>query len=222
MFARALPIISGVFLGFLILACNGRNHYPENPSTSSSIRELPDTLYVSTGDYSRRPSEYDSLPDSLVRLYGLQAHKSTSYSSLNLEDVLYYAYAEEPYYFNDSTWGKLILFKPELNNYYTLQLYLINDKGKIKDAIELAYRFSDAGVNSDGQSLLINQGREKIIYTKLYWYYIIDTDGLVVLDTIVGHQIRQGRKYALPVSEEKRKELRQLFRRYTRAFTNKF
>ena len=209
---RVVPIISGVFLVFFILACNGRNHYPENPPTSSSIRELPDTLYVSTWSYSR--PEYDSLPDSLVRLYGHQAHKSMSYSSLDLEDVLYYAYATEPYYLGDSTWGKLIRFKPELNDYYTLQLYLINDKGKIKDAIELAYYFSDAGTDASGKSMLINQGREKIIYSKLYWYYIIDTDGLVVLDTIVGYQIRQGRKHALPVSEEKRKELRQLFEQY--------
>ena len=213
MFARALPIISGVFLVFFILACNGRNHYPENPPTSSSIRELPDTLYVSTWSYSR--PEYDSLPDSLVRLYGHQAHdiqNDTAEDLINNYSAPYFAYAAEPYYLGDSTWGKLIFFRPERNDYYSSQFYLINDEGTIKDVIELAYAFFDAGVDGDGRSLLINQGREKIIYSKLYWYHV--GDGVVSLDTIVAYRIQQGRRYALPVSEEKRKELRQLFEQY--------
>ena len=225
MFARALPIISGVFLVFFILACNGRNQYPENPPASSSIRELPDTSYLFVTDFNNRSkyfSEYDSLPDSLVRLYTRRTHNSRKNTPSNLNNYgsSYHAYSAEPYYLGDSTWGKLILFKPESHGFSSLQMYLTNNKGIIKDVIEPAYIFSDAGINGSGESMLISQGQEKIIYSKLYWERAIQK--FAELDTIVGYQIRQGRKYALPVSEEKRKELRQLFRRYTRAFTNKF
>ena len=212
MCTKVVPNISrALVIGLFVLACDSER--PKNNPTSSSVRELPDTSYIAAGSRLIKQSEYDSLSDSLMDVYARQIHKSTKYSSLDLKAIPYSAYATPPYDLGDSTWGNLILFRPKRNEYYTSQLYLTDGRGIVKDAIELAYYFSNDGVDGIGESLLINQGGKKIVYNKRYWKYPVDG---VELDTIVGYEIRQGRKHTLLIPEEERKKLRQLFRQYNK------
>lgn len=211
MCTKIILLTGSLLCAFLLGACN----YPlsEKPQPASG-KTLPDTLRL--GDFRYRLDNlqrYDLLSDSLSAYYKSRAGEGAM-GGMNAE-INYTLYAEQAYFLEENSWGRLVLFKPEYNAYCSLQLYVENPKGRIQSAVEVAYFFGEEGSLGDGSSILLQQAEQIIIYKKAYWemFYGSEAERHIPIDSIMAYTINENEIRPLPLSEQKAKAIRALFER---------
>ena len=164
--------------------------------------------------------EYQSMSYTKAIPYMKRVHLAKTNRFTKFDTVSYKKiYASDTFFLGNETWGKLVYFENETIQWYnSVQLYLLNEKGKTKDILETIATFGDAGRILDCHSFLIQEKDISTIYTRIYDSYITSDyingawhDIDYVQDTIIAYQLKNGRKYPFKISTEKQKELKQLF-----------
>jgi hypothetical protein len=211
MWIKQLQSISTIGLIFLVFSnCN----IPLK-STITEFQSLPDTLFAHLNlahKYGKIPPQ-EPFIDSVTNLYISRAHESSRFTSLDSFGTYYKAYNEGNYQLSKKKHGKIIRFEPDGNAYYSLQLYILNDKGVILDALELAYLFGEEGANGEGNSYLIREKNSTKIFMKQYWINYLGEDANFTekIDTIIAYKIKHGRKMSISIDSTTEKKVRTSF-----------
>jgi hypothetical protein len=188
---------------------------PPLKTTITTSKLLPDTLFAQLSlahKYGKIPSQ-EPLIDSVTNLYISRAHEGSRFTSLDSSGTYYKAYSEGTYQLSETKQCKIIRFEPESNAYYSLQLYILNDKEEILDALELAYLFGEEGTNGEGDSYIIKEENNTKVFVKQYWVNYQGRDAEIVeqVDTIIAYEIKEGRKASISIDSKLEKKVRGLF-----------
>jgi len=208
---NSLWIISIIYFSGIATSCK----HPKNDRTSVTVSQL-DTLFVEMQMKNQIPTD-NALSDSLLLEYINKADKFVPYPILSSDNGLYKAFQIGFYQLSKNTYGRIIHFEPERNDYSSVQFFIENDTGKLMDAIELAYSYSEEGINGLGSSYIIREDKNIKIFTKKYWivyeYYMPDErkDTDLVLDSLMAYEIQQQLKVSVTMDSSMKVQVKELF-----------
>lgn len=191
---------------------------------SSSSEKQSDTLYLGYQYMEKMITEYQPIPFSKANKYMSRAHNLLTNDHINFDTISYKnIYESNTLFLDNETWGKFVFFENKTKQWYnSVQLYLLDKRGEIKDVIEIIATCDDAGRKIACYSFLIKEKGISTIYTRIDESTLTSEylDGKrrdldYFRDTIVAHQFKNGRKYPIKISIERQNELTDLFNENT-------